>query len=163
MNTDASADLAKVKVHEEILVFETFDRATAWELGNLIRSKIEAAGAAAAIDIRKGDEPWFVTSMPGATAANIDWARRKRNLVNLVEVSSYRIGLEKQAGSPLLELMALDPRDHVPAGGCFPIRVRGVGVIGTATVSGLPQRDDHRMVVEAIAELTGIALGDSAL
>jgi uncharacterized protein (UPF0303 family) len=40
--------------------------------------------------------------------------------------------------------------------------VEGVGFIGTATVSGLPQRDDHILVVEGIAELLQINLGASA-
>jgi uncharacterized protein (UPF0303 family) len=33
--------------------------------------------------------------------------------------------------------------------------VAGAGVIGTAIVSGLPQREDHNLVVRAIAEHLG--------
>ena len=36
------------------------------------------------------------------------------------------------------------------------LTVAGVGVIGAVAVSGLPQRDDHEMVVEALAELAGV-------
>ena len=162
MSHDAAADLEKVKVHETLLVFEHFERQNAWELGNLIRNKLEHEGAFAAIDIRRGEDCWFFTSMPGAGPANADWARRKRNLVNLVEMSSYRMNLEMQAGSQLFDLMKLDGRDHVAAGGCFPIRVKGSGVVGTVTVSGLPQRDDHRVVIEAISEYLGVDLGSSA-
>jgi uncharacterized protein (UPF0303 family) len=35
-------------------------------------------------------------------------------------------------------------------GGAFPLRICNVGVIGTITVSGLPQADDYAFVVESI-------------
>jgi uncharacterized protein (UPF0303 family) len=34
--------------------------------------------------------------------------------------------------------------------GAFPVLVRGVGMLGTVTVSGLPQADDHRLVVDVL-------------
>ena len=40
-------------------------------------------------------------------------------------------------------------------GGSFPISLAGTGVIGAVTVSGLPQRDDHQLVVEALCAETG--------
>jgi uncharacterized protein (UPF0303 family) len=40
--------------------------------------------------------------------------------------------------------------------------VAGIGFVGTATVSGLPQREDHILVVEGIAELLQTNLGESA-
>ncbi|MFM6978264.1 MAG: heme-binding protein [Micrococcales bacterium] len=50
--------------------------------------------------------------------------------------------------------------DFAPAGGCFPVRVKGQGLVGTVTVSGIPQRDDHRLASESIAEYLGIDLGE---
>jgi len=41
--------------------------------------------------------------------------------------------------------------------------MQGVGLIGVVAVSGLPQRDDHAMVVEALAELAGVPLAEVAL
>ena len=35
-------------------------------------------------------------------------------------------------------------------GGAFPILLRGTGCIGTVAVSGLPQLEDHRLVVEVL-------------
>lgn len=156
-------DLDKVKRQENILQFTQFSKSDAWELGNLIRAKLLAFKAPAILDIRLGDECLFYTSLDGATLANQDWARRKRNLVMAVGMSSYRLSLETKLGSDVVVAMGLDPRDYVAAGGCFPIQIRETGIIGTITISGLPERDDHKVVVEAVAEFLDVTLGDAAL
>ena len=53
-------------------------------------------------------------------------------------------------GRSLAEVSFVDQREFAAAGGCFPVHVKGCGIIGTVTVSGLPQVDDHRLVVETI-------------
>ena len=90
--------------------------------------------------------------------------RRKRTAVELLQRSSYAIGrsLEKE-GTSLEQKTGLPTRDYATHGGCFPIRVRGVGCVGTVTVSGLPQREDHAIVVEALAALAGVPLAEVAL
>ncbi|MFD0330409.1 heme-binding protein [Streptacidiphilus monticola] len=44
----------------------------------------------------------------------------------------------------------LDPARYAAHGGSFPLLVRGTGPVGTVTVSGLPQLDDHLFVVECL-------------
>ena len=162
MDEDLSKDAVKAAEHELLLEFPHFNEATAWDLGTRIRAAADAAGQAVTIDIRLGGACVFMSAMPGTTPSNADWARRKRNLVNLLQVSSYRIQLDVEAGRNWPQFMALDPRDHVAAGGCFPIRVAGTGVVGTITVSGLPSRDDHWLVVSTVADMLGVDLGDSS-
>ena len=42
---------------------------------------------------------------------------------------------------------------YAVAGGAVPVRVRGVGVVAVATVSGLPSAEDHALVADALRAL----------
>lgn len=162
MTTDAQTDLDKVRAQEKLLVFKSFDEADAWRLGNLIREAVSANDESVLIDIREGDNALFVSAMPGTTAENANWARRKRNLVNLLGESSYATGLRVKLGFDPASA-GLNETDHAWHGGCFPVRLTDGSLVATVTVSGLPQREDHRVVSEAIAEFLGLDLGDQAL
>ena len=48
------------------------------------------------------------------------------------------------------EIKYLDPADYAAHGGAFPITIKNVGMIGTVTVSGLRQAEDHAIAVEAL-------------
>ncbi len=163
MNEPRESDIAKVIRQEELLVFRSFDEGGAWALGNALRLEADKYGQGVVIDIRRGNDILFFTAMPGTTAENEDWARRKRNLVNLMHTSSYLVGLEikfQEAAHKVADLHELDFAWH---GGCFPIRAQDESVVATATVSGLPQRDDHKLVTDVIADYLGVDLGEFAL
>ena len=159
MNNDVQNQLDAIASQESLLQFDSFDQATAVSLGQEILKQAQERELPIIVDIRKGDDCLFFAALPGTSPANADWARRKRNLVNLLEQSSYALGLQTKAGSDVVAMMALDPRDYTAHGGCFPIRVRGTGMVGTVTVSGLPQREDHMLVVESVADFLGVKLG----
>lgn len=163
MNEPRESDIAKVIRQEELLVFKSFDEADAWKLGNALRVEAEKYQTGVVIEISRGDELLFFTAMPGTTSVHSDWARRKRNLVNLMHTSSYLVGLEIKFLSSTDKVSHLDEVNYAWHGGCFPIRVEGAGVVATATVSGLPQREDHKLVSDAIADYLGVDLGEFAL
>jgi hypothetical protein len=50
----------------------------------------------------------------------------------------------------------VEPRLFPAHGGAFPIRIRDVGVVGTVTVSRLPQADGHAFVTEMIGAFLSI-------
>ena len=58
--------------------------------------------------------------------------------------------------------MVLRARDYACHGVRCPIQVKGGGGVGVVTVSGLPQRDDHILVVQVLAEMCGIAPSEVA-
>lgn len=163
MNEPRESDIAKVIRQEELLVFKSFDEIDAWRLGNLMRAEAANYNQGVVIDIRRGEEILFFTAMPGTNAENANWARRKRNLVNLTHTSSYLTGLQIKFQTPAELVQNLDDVDYAWHGGCFPIRLQNHGVIGTATVSGLPQREDHKLVSDVIADYLGVDLGEFTL
>jgi uncharacterized protein (UPF0303 family) len=131
-------------------IFKKFDQNDAWELGVQMRKTAIERGYPIAIDIRRGDTPLFSVMLEGASDVNFDWARRKRNLVNLTQTSSWEHSQNAANGKNIIELMGLDPRDYTPHGGCVPIRVEGVGIVATVTISGLPQKEDHEFAFESL-------------
>ena len=115
-------DLAKIAVQEERLQFQEFDADTAWKLGNRLKANAETRGVAVTIEIRVGKETIFFFAMQGAKPENADWARRKRNVVDLLWRSSYAVGLSLQEEQSSLEAkMGLPLRDYTAHGVSFPI------------------------------------------
>jgi uncharacterized protein (UPF0303 family) len=145
-------DVAIIKRQEHDLVFPGFDETKAYALGARLHRMATERRLGIICDIRLWDRQLFYFAMPGTTADNPEWARRKHNVVRRFQKSSYRIVRERNSEDRNFpEHLALPQADYALAGGGFPIRVAGVGVIGSVTVSGLPQREDHLLVVEAIA------------
>ncbi|MFZ5671919.1 MAG: heme-degrading domain-containing protein [Pseudomonadota bacterium] len=158
-------DLKQLALQEDVLRFASFDENTAWELGLRFRDLAETRKLPIVVDIRVGGRQLFYTALPGSTPDNPEWVRRKSNVVLRYFKSSYRVGRELLAKEDTLDQhRGVSPMDYAPHGGSFPIHVEGTGVIGAITVSGLPQRDDHRLVVEILAAFLdkptdGLALG----
>jgi uncharacterized protein (UPF0303 family) len=149
-------DLETLQAEEDELQFSTFTNATAWELGCALVDAARRDGLGVAIDIRRGDQQLFHAALEGATPNNDVWIERKNRVVRRFEHSSFYMGvLYEGLGTTLAERQLVDPHEFAAHGGAFPIIVRGVGVIGTVTVSGLPQEDDHRLVVTVLRAFLG--------
>jgi len=162
MNIDQ--DLEKIALQESRLQFKHFDSEIAWALGSALKAAAEKRQVAVAIDIQLHGHPLFSYAMPGTTPDNWDWIRRKRNVVIRYHRSSYAIGLKhERARTTLQGGTGLDLRDYSAHGGCFPILLAGTGCVGTITVSGLPQREDHALVVSVLQDYLHLTGEDLAL
>lgn len=150
-----SDDLARIALQERQLQFSSFNEETAWRLGSRLRALAAERSLGIVIDLRRAAQPLFYSALPGTTPDNAEWVRRKSNVVFRFQRSSYAIGLEmEQKQSNLQDRYGLPLPDYASHGGSFPLRVQSAGFIGVVTVSGLPQRADHELVVEALcAEL----------
>lgn len=150
-------DIARIEFQEQQLRFPSFDEAAAWSLGSRLRYLAIDRNLSVVIDIRRFGQPLFYTALAGTTPDNVDWVRRKSNLTARFLRSSYAIGLSlRQKGSSLEQSYGLSSTDYADHGGCFPIAVPQAGVIGSVTVSGLPQRADHELAVEALCDQLGL-------
>ncbi|MBA4860453.1 heme-degrading domain-containing protein [Streptomyces sp. PSKA54] len=136
---------------ERRLVLKQFTHDDAWALGSLLVELARSRNAPVAIDIRRGGQQLFHAALPGSTPDNDAWIDRKRRVVERYGCSSYLVGSRFRAkGTTFEDSSRLDPDVYAAHGGAFPIIVEGAGVIGTVVVSGLPQVEDHEMVVEAL-------------
>ncbi|MBC9717088.1 heme-degrading domain-containing protein [Streptomyces sp. TRM66268-LWL] len=142
---------------EERLVLDHFTYDDAWELGSMLVKMARERQAPVAIDIRRGGQQLFHAALPGSTPDNDAWIDRKRRVVERYGCASFLVGARFRAkGTTFEESSRLDPDTYAAHGGAFPIAVRGAGVIGTVVVSGLPQAEDHAMVVEALERFKGV-------
>ncbi len=158
------SDIERIKIQEQQLRFKSFNEADAWTLGSLMRNAAEAKKLPLVIDIRVAGRPLFYTALPGTSPDNPEWVRRKINVVMRLHKCSYRVSREiVQSGQGLDELRGVNPIDVAPHGGCFPIHIIGTGIVGTITVSGIPQREDHNFVISCLSEFLGVKHADVAL
>lgn len=156
-------DLERIALQERELRLPRFDPHVAWELGTLLKKMAEERGLSVVIDVRRFNQPLFYVALDGTTPDNPEWVRRKTNVVARYHRSSYGMGLTLQKRCQTLEDRGHSIADFAAHGGSFPLHVQDAGIVGCVTVSGLPQRDDHELVVEALCILLGRNYADLRL
>ena len=150
-------DIARIALQERQLQFPAFSKDAAWRLGCHLRELAVQRGLGIVIDIRRPLQQLFYVALQGTTGDHPEWIRRKSNVTLRFQRSSYALGLElEQKESNLLDRYGLAAADYAAHGGSFPIRVRHAGFVAAVTVSGLPQRGDHELVVEAVCDALGV-------
>ncbi|HZU58423.1 MAG TPA: heme-degrading domain-containing protein [Actinocrinis sp.] len=148
---EISALIARIEEQERRLVLPHFDNDDAWQLGTTLVQLARERSAPVTIDVRRGSQQLFHYALPGTSADNDAWILRKVRTVDRYAHASYLVGLRCAAkGTTFEESSRLDPDMYAAHGGAFPITVAGTGVVGTVAVSGLPQGDDHDLVVAAL-------------
>jgi uncharacterized protein (UPF0303 family) len=142
---------------ERELQFERFDNDTALALGQVLVDAAREQSLAVTVDIRRGEQQLFHAALAGTAADNDAWIERKNRVVRRFGHSSYYVGtLLGLEGTTIEEKFLLDGTLYAAHGGAFPVMVRHVGMVGTVTVSGLPQAEDHRLVVAVLHAFLGL-------
>jgi uncharacterized protein (UPF0303 family) len=150
-------DLKTIARQEKELQFESFSADVAWLVGCKLRADALSRGAAMTFEIQVAGRTLFLAATDGAPAGQLDWIRRKRNVVMRFGRSSYAVGLQlEQDGQTIEQRHGLTLADYAMHGGGFPVLLRGTGCVGSIVASGLHQRVDHAMVVDAVAGVLGV-------
>ncbi len=143
--------IGRIEAEIAELQFGQFTPADALALGLLLVELGTERNLPIAIDISRGEHVVFHVALTGATLDNDYWVRAKSRTALRYGEPSLLVGLRARRGggriedNPLFDLSA-----YAAHGGSFPLYVRGVGPVATVTVSGLPQVEDHNLVVEAL-------------
>jgi uncharacterized protein (UPF0303 family) len=136
---------------EQELQFTAFGSDTALALGLKVVELARHGGKIVTVNVTVNGKVLFHHAMQGASSDQADWIRRKNNVVTRFGRCSFYVGIDyKHRGAVFEEVKYLDPLDYAANGGAFPINIKGVGMVGTATVSGLRQAEDHALLVEAM-------------
>jgi uncharacterized protein (UPF0303 family) len=148
--------LSELSAQETELQLPGFDNDDAWALGAALVARAQADQLPVAIEISRHSHQLFHAALPGATPDNDTWIARKAATVHRFGHSSLYVGQRSRENGTTFEAeFGLDPAQYVAHGGGFPLIVAGVGPVGVVVVSGLPQVEDHAMVVAALrAHLT---------
>ena len=148
--------LEQLLQEEQELQFAKFNEEDAWKLGSQLVDLARSRNLPVTIDITRGTHQLFHAALRGTSPDNDEWVKRKVRLVYRFGHSSFYVGqVLKSKGKTLEQSYLVSESDYAPHGGCFPIIVKNTGIVGTVTVSGLPQEEDHKLVVEAIRKYLG--------
>jgi uncharacterized protein (UPF0303 family) len=103
------------------------------------------------IEVRRAGRVVFRAARTGTNAHNDMFVAGKARIVERFGHSSlYERLRHEAAGTTFADATSLAFPEYAPHGGGFPLIVRGTGPIGVAIVSGLPQLEDHALVVACL-------------
>lgn len=145
--------IADLEAEAASLILNQFSERDALRLGQILTDMAMNEALPVVINIRTTDRTLFHAALPGSAPLNDLWARRKSNTSLRFHEASLLVGTRHREKGETLAKHGLDSAEFADHGGAVPIRVRGVGVVAVATVSGLPQVEDHKLVVRGLHQL----------
>ena len=135
---------------EETLRFGSVSEKDLQAIGRDAASRIRAMGRTGIVEVNINGLTVYMESI-NANTDNMEWVRRKRNLASRFWRSSLHTALEYRKTGKTLEGRGMDWRDYALSGGSFPILLESGIPVGTITVSGMTEWEDHQTAADAIA------------
>lgn len=141
----------QLRAQAERTVFASFDVGRAVALGEVALGMARARSLPVAIEVWHTGRLVFKAALPGTSADNDDWLRRKRNVVERFGASTMAVRVAyEEKGQEFISATGLPAQDYAAHGGGWPIQVAGTGIVGFFGISGLPQVQDHELIVECL-------------
>lgn len=148
--TTGGYSTAQLEQEEKDLSLNTFSNEDAINLGQELLKIALIKKAPVIVQVRKLDQILFHAALSGSTPENDWWINRKVRVVEKFNHSSLyvRVSFEEK-NQTFEENSGLDNELYAAHGGGFPIFVNSQ-IVGIACVSGLPQVEDHQMLVQGL-------------
>jgi uncharacterized protein (UPF0303 family) len=136
---------------EKELTLSSFTNEDAIGLGKELLKLALLQKAPVIVQVRIGEQIVFHSALTGSSSENDWWINRKYRVVEKFKHSSMyvRVFFEEKNQS-FEEDSGLDNELYAAHGGGFPISVADIGIVGVALVSGLPQVEDHKMIIKGL-------------
>ena len=131
----------------------SFNAQAAWKLGSRLVAWGRERHKVLVVRISMNHHLLFHYAFDGTAAENDAWVERKENMVYYTGHSSYAASLYlKEKQQTPLERYGLPADGFAASGGSVPLRLKGSGVVGAVTVSGMSQAEDHALVMDMLRQ-----------
>lgn len=128
-----------------------FSNRMALEMGLAIIELAKKRQQIIGVEIARLNQPVFLYIDDSLPVDKHHWIKRKANTAKHFEESSLSVRLELEKKNRTLEqFFGLSEKEYVAKGGAIPLFVDGAGLIGIITVTGLPDTDDHQLIIDAL-------------
>lgn len=128
-----------------------FSNRMALEMGLAIIELAKTRKQIIGVEITRLNQPVFLYIDDSLPVDKHHWIKRKANTAKHFEESSLSVRFELERKNRTLEqFYGLNENEYVAKGGAIPLFVDGAGLIGIITVTGLPDTDDHQLIIDAL-------------
>jgi uncharacterized protein (UPF0303 family) len=144
-------DPAALLEEESRLALPSLTETDAIAIGQLLLARAAERSLAVTIEVRRVGRVVFRAALPGTSPENDVWVAGKAAAVERFGHSTWYLRQRYLAqGTTFEAATGLGRPAYAAHGGGYPLAVRGTGVVGVALVSGLPQEQDHALIVEVL-------------
>jgi uncharacterized protein (UPF0303 family) len=143
--------LDELRDQERRLVLPSLDENDAIDIGLRLLQLATDRDLAVTIEVRRAGRVVFRAARTGTNAHNDMYVAGKAKIVERFgHATLFERLRHEEAGTTFAEATSLAFPEYAPHGGGVPLIVDGTGPVGVALVSGLPQQDDHALIVECL-------------